>query len=66
MAGAVEALQAYLKSQGSTDWLAWEEAADLYLQMQVGKWCRGGGAWGLPCCLLAAQARRMALRSVAR
>ena len=35
LAGAAEALRGYLVTQ-ATDWYAWEEAADLYLQMQVG------------------------------
>lgn len=35
LAGAVELLKTYLTTQGATDWLAWEEAADLYLQMQM-------------------------------
>lgn len=36
LAGAAELLRSYLGGQGATDWLAWEEAADLYLQQQVG------------------------------
>ena len=35
--GAVEALKRYLAVQ-QTDWVGWEELADLYLQLQVGGW----------------------------
>ncbi|KAL4420359.1 hypothetical protein ABPG77_006166 [Micractinium sp. CCAP 211/92] len=35
LAGAAELLRSYLGGQGATDWLAWEEAADLYLQQQM-------------------------------
>jgi hypothetical protein len=47
VAGAVELLQQYLATQ-ATDWYAWEEAADLYLQIQVRCWlrCVGGVGWG--------------------
>ena len=42
VAGAAELLQQYLATQ-ATDWYAWEEAAELYLQIQV----RCGAAVGL-------------------
>lgn len=35
LAGAAELLKGYLGGQGATDWLAWEEAADVYLQSQM-------------------------------
>jgi tetratricopeptide (TPR) repeat protein len=35
LAGAAELLKQYLSAQGSQDWQAWEEAADLYLQLQM-------------------------------
>lgn len=53
LAGAAELLKGYLGGQGATDWLAWEEAADVYLQSQVGAcWrrCHIPGAAVRTCC----------------
>ena len=40
LGGAIELLRQYLDVQ-QTDWVAWEELADLYLQIQVRFWVVG-------------------------